>query len=148
MQKYIQNILILILMSFIPLLIGVLVNFTIMYTPMAPYLYLLLSLVTLGFVFLIGRLAKKMTNKPVIALLAGNAVSTVNVILVIIQTFVLGHFFVNIWGTLSQFNFISLTRLVVVLDVFNLLHSMSLIMILSYIIIMIVYYIGYRTASR
>lgn len=131
-----------------PFVIGYLVNLLIYNFDWYGRIISVISILFCLYWYFVGYKSYDYVKSMKISILLGNCFSIINIILILFQSLVLGRFMPNIIGVYPQHFFLPMIRVSSWVDrivlFFIPVTSMTIIFIISFILMMILYYIGYK----
>lgn len=134
----------LILLSTIPLVLGLMLEFLMKNFNFFGIGYSLIGVILLVVSYAIGKKSVEGSTKPLEAIVLGNFLGFVSLAIILVSVLLKGQYPTGIIGRMSQTFFIPLIGLTARLDVFNFLKSVTSIICVSFSLMLISYYLGHR----
>ncbi|WP_207644245.1 hypothetical protein, partial [Abyssisolibacter fermentans] len=105
---------------------------------------LIISILFFIYWFFMGYISINYTKSVLESILIGNSFAFISIIIIIFQMIFLGRFMFNIFGILPQMFYLNSLRVTSILSLFIPIHNMSVTFVLSFILMIAVYYFGYN----
>ncbi|MEL7657363.1 MAG: hypothetical protein AAGU75_15825 [Bacillota bacterium] len=143
---------ILVLLAFSPFAIGFFLNFIYSNYNLNGFVFLWISILFLGFWFLLGYWSSGFIKSAVQSVWIGNSLTIFTLVLIVFQEIILGRYFYNILGIASQLFYLPVLKFIYETEEFiyflNSVHAMWMSYVLAAAFMIVVYYMGYSVRKK
>jgi hypothetical protein len=138
----------LITLGITPFIIGTLINFLIVNFQVVNILILPISILFYVYWFWVGTLSAKYTDSLIQSMLIGNSFGIISISALMVSGVLLGKYMSGIIGMQIQMYFLPSIRVTAIIVALTGRVSTHMVFIVSFIIMLVVYYFGYKKSVR